>query len=93
MGKLPPLQELFTADNRSFMKKAGIYYPQSWAVVHYLFNTRELEHKKVLREYFKSLREGLSREEAYEAHLKPILRRLEYGYKSHLRTLLSEQRD
>jgi hypothetical protein len=72
------------------MTKAGLYYPQSWAVVHYLFNSGSASLEKLPMDYLKSLREGLSREEAYELHLKPVLARIEGGYKSHLRALLRE---
>ena len=83
--KLPTLTRLMTMSHTEFMANAAVHYPQSWAVVHYLYTTEKKELKGLLREYFDVLREGLSRQEAFDRVMKPHISAIETGYKSRFR--------
>lgn len=60
-----PLKDLVHGDARAFMTKAGLHYPQAWAFVHFLYNSKK-EEKERIETLLDALEEGLSREEALE---------------------------
>jgi hypothetical protein len=59
------LEELLQADRKTFMdpERAAINYAHSWSFVHFLGSTAK--GRKLLRAYFKALREGKTLKEAY----------------------------
>ncbi|MBX3472630.1 MAG: DUF1570 domain-containing protein, partial [Planctomycetes bacterium] len=80
-----PLQRLLTADHATFMRgtQAGINYAHAWSFVHYLGSSTG--GQKLLREYFKALREGLDREKAFDRVFAPLdLDRMEADWRQYV---------
>ncbi len=67
-GKHTPFKELFELDHRSFMMRAGIHYPQSWSICHWLWNAG---YKEVIVRLIEGFKRGKPRDEVYaEAFVK-----------------------
>jgi hypothetical protein len=87
-GMLPrpvPLPRLLMADQKTFMHpaQAGVNYAHAWSFVHFLGASSG--GQKLLREYFKALREGLDLEAAYDRVFAPIdMERLEAEWRQHV---------
>jgi Flp pilus assembly protein TadD len=84
-GNTLTLEALFLLPRIEFMKDPGLTYAQSWALVHLLSKTRNPVLRNLLGSYFKLLREGQSKEDAFEEVFRPHLARLEKAYQEHLR--------
>jgi hypothetical protein len=82
-----PLADLLRMDRAAFMEpsKAFMHYAQSWALVHYL--TQSDAGKKMIVRYYDLLRDGKSRDEAYEAVFAKSIADLEARVKDHVRGL------
>ena len=63
-----PFKELIQLSHREFMMKAGIHYPQSWSICHFLWNAG---YKEVIVRLIEGFKKGKSRDEVYaEAFVK-----------------------
>ncbi|HEU4338742.1 MAG TPA: DUF1570 domain-containing protein, partial [Planctomycetota bacterium] len=67
-GAQTPFRELIQLSHREFMMKAGIHYPQSWSICHFLWNAG---YKEVIVRLIEGFKKGKSRDEVYaEAFVK-----------------------
>lgn len=69
------------------MAGARVHYPQSWALVHFLHNTKDARFRELFRAYFRALRAGRSEAEAYEECFAPCAAELEKAYRAHIRSV------
>jgi hypothetical protein len=67
-GRHTPFKELFEMDHRTFMSRAGIHYPQSWSICHWMWNAG---YKEVIVRLIEGFKRGKPRDEVYaEAFVK-----------------------
>ena len=83
-GDALTLEALFTLPRQEFMKDAMLTYAQSWALVHLLAKTRKPLLRNMLGAYFKCLREGKSKDDAYREIFEPHLAKIQDAYGCHL---------
>lgn len=87
-GMLPrplPLQRLLTASYETFMHptQGAVNYAHAWSFVHFL--GASTGGQKLLRDYFKALREGLDQEAAYDRVFARLdMDRLEAEWRQHV---------
>ncbi len=69
--KLLPLRTLFAVDHSSphynEQSKRGVFYAQSWALVHYLMLGKERRRQPQLNRYLELVGDGASQQESFEA--------------------------
>lgn len=75
---------LMLMDAETFMKNAGRNYARSWALVHLLRTTRKTALRGKLDAYYRAIRDGLSRKEAYETVFLPVVAVLEAEFRTHV---------
>ena len=67
-GKHTSFRELFEMDHRTFMSRAGIHYPQSWSICHWMWNAG---YQEVIKRLIDGFKRGKPRDEVYaEAFVK-----------------------
>lgn len=87
--ELLPLETLFAIDNESphYKKpeKRGLYYAQSWALVHYLLNGRGVERRPQVSRYLELLRSGASLEDAFRQAFQTDTGTIEREFQQYVR--------
>jgi len=67
-GKQTPFKELFQMSHEEFMTRAGIHYPQSWSICHWMWNAG---YREVIVRLIEGFKRGKPRDEVYaEAFVK-----------------------
>jgi tetratricopeptide (TPR) repeat protein len=97
-NKFLPLSKLFSVDHNSpeynERQKQGVFYAESWALVHYLMTGDNGKHHPKLVQYLNLLASGVSLEESFakafqtdyaklERDLQKYIQRNSYGYTSY----------
>jgi tetratricopeptide (TPR) repeat protein len=90
-GAVPiPLEELFAVDHYSDLyneaDRKGVFYSQSWALVHYLLLGDE-DRRRQLSRYLESVRNGASADEAFTSSFSGSYESLAGELRSYLRLL------
>lgn len=76
------IEALFLKDPEAFMKDAASNYVISRMLVTFLYDGLDRKYRRVLMEYFTSLRAGLSAKAAFEKHWKPIVEDVARGLRN-----------
>lgn len=84
-----PLREFLFLDNRAFMEKAFVNYPQSWAFIHYLLHTSR-ENRQLFDRFWDSFKKIPAHGDAIRAALGDrSIESLEAEFRTHVEGLRS----
>jgi hypothetical protein len=90
-GKVPgasirPLKDFMLSDAAEFMGNIGnqaiLNYSQAWSMIYFLLMNPEMM-EKYLKPYFKLLKDGNSKEEAFQATFAPVIQTIELKWKDY----------
>ena len=86
--RLIPLQTLFAVDHKSPLynesEKRGVFYAESWALVHYLIHGDDGRHFPQLGAFLQKVRAGASIETAFQEAFQMDFKTLEKALKSYV---------
>ncbi|HEX8651306.1 MAG TPA: tetratricopeptide repeat protein [Pyrinomonadaceae bacterium] len=86
--KLIPLQTLFAVDHKSPLynesEKRGVFYAESWALVHYLIHGDDGKHFPQLGAFLQKVRGGATIETAFQEAFQMDFKTLEKALKSYV---------
>ena len=90
-GKLLPLEKIVAGDARDFIvaagrsgKHAGLYYAQSWAIVHYMLGRVPIDR---VQDYLLLVNRGVDKTKAFEALMGKKLKLVEAEVLMHMTKL------
>lgn len=87
--KLLPLRTLFAVDHSSphynEQSKRGVFYAQSWALVHYLMFGKERQRQPQLNRYLDLVAKGVGQQKSFEVVFGPDIEAIEKELRDYIR--------
>lgn len=82
-GKYTPLSKLLQMSKAELYSNASLHYAQAWSVVYFLWMYQQGKYRRLVGKYFKLIKEGYGRIEAYEKTFGKVdLKLLEQEWKT-----------